>query len=126
MKTGLISDPHSKLILRGIHLWLTDAMKLALETKAERLFRHEPRIVRLRIDVERDVRGRTRVFTAKGRIEIAGPDLTAAVTTDDAYTSINLLIDKLDRLIRKRTTNTLRRRTTDDIREHAPVAVMMT
>jgi ribosomal subunit interface protein len=118
------SDHRSKLILRGIHLWLTDAMKLAVETKAERLFRHEPRIVRLRIDVERDLRGRTRVFTAKGRIEIAGPDLTAAVTTEDAYTSINLLIDKLDRLLRKRVTNTLRRRSTDDIRQHAPAVAL--
>lgn len=124
MKTGMNSDLRSKLILRGIHLWLTDAMKLATETKAERLFRHEPRIVRLRIDVERDLRGRTRVFTAKGRIEIAGPDLTAAVTTEDAYMSINLLIDKLDRLLRKRVTNTLRRRSTDDIREHVPTVAM--
>ena len=124
MKTDMNSDHRSKLILRGIHLWLTDAMKLAVETKAERLFRHEPRIVRLRIDVERDLRNRTRVFTAKGRIEIAGPDLTAAVTTGDAYMSINLLIDKLDRLLRKRGTNTLRRRTTDDIRQHAPAVAL--
>lgn len=123
MKSDLISDHRSKLMLQGIHLWLTDAMKSALEAKAERLFRHEPRIVRLRIDVERDLRGRTRVFTAKGRIEVAGPDLAASVTTDGAYLSINLLIDKLDRMLRKRTTTVLRRRTTDDIREHGPHAI---
>lgn len=112
----------TKLLLRGIHLGLTDAMKAALETKAERLFRHEPRILRVRIDVESGRRGRTRVFTAKGRIEIAGPDLTAAVTTPDAYSSINLLIDKLDRMLRKRMTAVIRRRTADDIRTRlAPV-----
>lgn len=94
-------------------------MKAVLESKAERLFRHEPRILRVRIDVERDLRGRTRVFTAKGKIEIAGPDLTAAVTTEDAYTSINLLIDTLDRMLRKRTTSVLRRRTAEDIRTYA-------
>lgn len=115
-----ITDRRSTLILRGIHLWLTEAMKVAVESKAERLFRHEPRILRVRIDVERDLRGHTRVFTAKGRIEIAGPDLTASVTTDDAYSSINLLIDKLDRMLRKRMTNVIRRRTTDDIRTHSP------
>ena len=114
-----ITDRRSTLILRGIHLWLTEAMKVAVESKAERLFRHEPRILRLRIDVERDLRGRTRVFTAKGRIEIAGPDLTASVTTDDAYSSINLLIDKLDRMLRKRMTSVIRRRTTDDIRAYS-------
>ena len=112
------SDYPTKLIVRGIHIGLTDAMKATLENKAERLFRHEPDILRLRVDVERDLRGRTRVFRAKGRIEIAGPDLTAAVTTEDAYTSINLLIDKLDRMLRRRMTVVKRRRTTDDIRAH--------
>ena len=117
--TPIVSpENRTKLILRGIHIGLTNAMKTALENKAERLFRHEPDILRLRVDVERDLRGRTRVFRARGRIEIAGPDLTAAVTTEDAYTSINLLIDKLDRMLRKRMTVVKRRRTTDDIRAH--------
>jgi putative sigma-54 modulation protein len=120
MNAGINSDHRSRLILRGIHLWLTEAMKAALETKAERLFRHEPRILRLRIDVDRDFRGRIRFFAAKGRIEIAGPDLTASVTNEDAYTSINLLIDKLDRMLRKRTTAVIRRRGSGDIREHEP------
>lgn len=119
MIPGVSSDYRTKLILRGIHIGLTDAMKAALETKAQRLFRHEPRILRLRIDVDRDLRDGRRVFTAKGRIEIAGPDLTAAVTTEDAYTSINLLIDKLDRMLRKRMSAVLGRRTADDIRAHA-------
>lgn len=108
-----------KLIISGIHLWLTEAMKAALHTKAARLFRHEPRILRLRIDVERDLHGRLRVFTAKGRVEIAGPDLSAAVTADDAYVAINRLIGRLDRMLRKRTSNLLRRRSAGDIRAHA-------
>lgn len=113
------SEHRTNLILRGIHIELTDAMKAALETKAERLFRHEPDILRVRIDVEPDFHHRQRVFTAKGRIEIAGPDMSAAVTTGDAYKSANLLIDKLDRMLRRRITGVIRRRTTDDIRSHA-------
>lgn len=109
----------TKLIIRGIHLWLTEAMRAALRTKTERLFRHEPRILRLRIDVENDLRGRLRVFTAKGRVEIAGPDLSAAVTAENAYAAINLLIGKLDRMLRKRTSNLMRRRISGDIRAHA-------
>lgn len=112
------SDLHPKLILRGIHLELTDAMKRALETKAERLTRHEPRILRLRIDVERSSCDRPRMFTAKGHIEIAGPDLRAAVSTSDAYNAMSMLIDKLDRMLRKRTTAMLSRRVNDDIRAH--------
>ena len=108
-----------KLIVSGIHLWLTDAMKRALHTKAARLFRHEPRILRLRIDVERDRHGRLRVFTAKGRVEIAGPDLSAAVTADNAYVAINRLIARLDRMLRKRTSHLLRRRVTGRLRAPA-------
>ncbi len=119
------SDHESKLLLRGIHLGLTPAMTATLEAKTERLFRHEPRILRVRIDVERDVRGRGRVFTAKGRVEIAGPDLTAAVTNEDAYAAIHLLIDKLDRMLRRRASHYLRRRTTGDIRAHAEPAVAL-
>lgn len=112
------SDTEPKLILRGIHLSLTESMKAALATKAERLFRHEPRMVRLRIDVESDHAGNSRAFVAKGRIEISGPDMTASVKSEDAYAAMNLLIDKLDRMLRKRTTSRLSSRATDDIRAH--------
>lgn len=123
MITAPRSNLDAKLLLRGIHLDLNDATKALIETKAERLFRHEPRILRLRIDVERDVRGRTGMFTAKGRVELAGPDRTASVTTDAASTSIIRLIDKLDRMLRRRTTHLLRRRGAGDIRAHvAPSA----
>jgi putative sigma-54 modulation protein len=73
----------------------------------------------VRIDVEPDVRSRTPRFTAKGRVEVAGPDLTASVTTDAAPAAITLLIEKLDRMLRRRTSNLLRRRSTGDIRAHA-------
>jgi len=123
--TLLVSSEHrTKLILTGIHIGLTEAMKTALETKAERLFRHQPDILRVRIDVEPRLNHRQRMVTAKGRIELAGPDLAAAVTTGDAYKSINLLIDKLDRMLRRRTTGVIRQRTTDDIRAHAAPSVV--
>lgn len=114
-------DSHrpSPLILSGIHLNLTPAMKAALETKALRLFRLEPRIVRLRVDVVRELSGNIRTFTAKGKIEIAGPDLWVAVTHHDAYTAINQLINRLSRKLRKRTTASRRNRTSDDIRSHS-------
>ncbi|PTY03868.1 ribosome-associated translation inhibitor RaiA [Opitutaceae bacterium EW11] len=113
-------DPaEPKLLLRGIHLWLTEAMKAAIETKAERLLRHEPRIVRIRIEVEKvPHKGGELQFAAKGLIEVHGPDLAASVTTEDAYKSVDLLIDRLDRMLRKRNTAMHRGRTEDDIREH--------
>ena len=114
------TSPHigSKLILRGLHLDFNRLTRTSLETKAERLFRHEPDILRLRIDVERAYGGGTWLFTAKGHIEIAGPDLRASVTTEDPLKSVNLLIDKLDRMLRRRTTALSSRRHSEDIRAY--------
>ena len=95
----------TKLLLRGVHLDLGAATRLSIEAKAERLFRHAPTILRLRIDIERGPGGGTWLFTAKGHIEIEGPDLRASVTTEDAHKSVSLLIDKLDRMLRKRATS---------------------
>ena len=93
----------AKLILRGIHLNLSDAMKAMIHEKVGRLLRHEPRIDRVRIDVDHDkTKGAKAHFIAKGHIEIGGPDLIASVDSDDAYKSVDLLIDKLDGLLRKR------------------------
>ncbi len=107
-----------KLIIRGIHLNLTDAMKTVISTKAERLLRHEPRIVRIRINVEPHwADGRTH-FEAKGHIEISGPDCHVSAVSEDGYNAIDQLIDKLDRQLRKRSTDLTSRRATDDIRRH--------
>jgi len=95
-------DAGAKILLRGIHLTLTDALRDTLRNKAERLLRHEPRIDRIRIDLEHDTtRGRA-VFVAKGHIEIGGPDMLATVASEDAYKAIDLLIDKLDRHLLRR------------------------
>lgn len=116
------SDTRAKLLLRANDVDLRDTEKAMIETKANRLFRHEPHILRLRIQVERDLRGRNRDFTAKGLVELAGPDLTATVTANSGLAAVTLLIEKLDRMLRKRTTNLLRRRVADDIRHHVALA----
>lgn len=118
MTTAASSSVVPKLILRGSRLALSGALETYVETKMERLFRHEPRILRLRVDVELNRRGATRRFTAKGHIEIRGNDLKARVTTGDAYRSASLLADKLERMLRKRTTAMQSRRFEDDIRAH--------
>ncbi len=102
--TSLAPAAGTKLLLRGVHVHLNDAMRRSMEAKAERLFRHEPTILRLRIDVERGPGGGAWLFRAKGHVEIYGPDLRASVTTEDAHKSVTLLIDKLDRMLRKRAT----------------------
>jgi len=95
--------PESKLLVRGIHLDLTEALRTAVADKAARILRRNHRIVRLRVDLEFDRTGATgRQFIAKGHIEIAGPDLIASVASEEAYQSLDLLFDKLDGLLRRR------------------------
>lgn len=123
MKTTESFAPAAKLVLRGINLKLTAAMKTMFTEKVDRLLRHEPRIVRVRVDIEDDSRGGVPRFAAKGHIEIAGPDLLASITTEDAYKSVDMLVDRLDRMLRKRTAALTSRRHSGDIRDYAEAVV---
>ncbi len=97
-------DNHShELIVSGIHLELTPSLKTFVQEKAERLFRHEERIIRIRVELEcdpkQDVASR---FSAKGHISIHGPEMNAAVSSDECHKAVSLLIDKLDRMLGRR------------------------
>jgi putative sigma-54 modulation protein len=94
-----------RVIVRGVHLELTDALKAMAEEKATRLLRHQEHIIRVRLDLEHDkTRAARAVFVAKGHIEIRGPDLVASVASDDLAKSLDAVVDKLDRMLRKRAT----------------------
>jgi putative sigma-54 modulation protein len=91
------------LIVSGIHLELTPSLKQFVHEKADRLFRHEERIIRMRVELEcdpkQDVAHR---FTAKGHIAINGPDMNASVAAEECHKAVALLVDKLDRMLAKR------------------------
>ena len=92
-----------ELIVSGIHLELTPSLKTFVREKADRLFRHEERIVRLRVELECDRQQNSgTLFKAKGHIQIHGPDLNATVEADECYKAIDLLVDKLDQGLRRR------------------------
>jgi putative sigma-54 modulation protein len=96
---------NNELIISGRHLELTESLKTFVREKTEKLFRHEDRIVRIRIELEVDriqTRAKDYLFTAKGIIEIMGPDMVASETSEDMHKSIDLLVSKLDRMIRRR------------------------
>jgi putative sigma-54 modulation protein len=91
------------VIISGLHVDLTEAMKNAVHEKVERLFQHEDRIIRLRVELEYNQNiSRQDEFIAKGHIEINGKDIVISVASDDLYKSIDLLVDKLDRKLRRR------------------------
>jgi putative sigma-54 modulation protein len=92
-----------ELIVSGIHLELTPSLKVFVQEKTERLFRHEERILRLRVELECDpsIRFGAR-FKAKGHLVINGPELTATVESDECHKAVSLLTDKLDRMLFRR------------------------
>ena len=82
---------HHELIVSGIHLELTPSLKTFVREKSERLFRHEERIVRLRVELEYDPKETVGTrFKAKGHIAIQGPDMNAVVESDECHKAISL------------------------------------
>jgi len=99
---NLAANNH-ELIVSGIRLDLTPALKAHVQEKFGRLFRHEERIVRIRVELEFDGKNdATRPFIAKGHITIHGPDMNCSVASDECRKSVDLLVDKLDRMLRRR------------------------
>ena len=94
---------HHDLIVSGIRLELNPSLKDYVREKFGRLFRHEERIVRIRVDLENEGKNdATRPFIAKGHITIHGPDMNCSVASDECRKSVDLLVDKLDRMLRRR------------------------
>lgn len=98
------------IIISGVHLELTDALKSIIHEKAEKLFRHDANIIRLRVDLEHaNEKDPQESFIAKGHVEVHGPDIIASAASDDLYKSIDLLIQKLDRQITERVKQNIKR-----------------
>jgi putative sigma-54 modulation protein len=92
-----------EVIVSGIHLELTPSLKTFVREKVERLFRHEERIVRLRVELECDAKEEVGTrFKAKGHVVIQGPDMNAMVQADECHKAVALLVDKLDRMLSRR------------------------
>src|SRR5215204_627012 len=103
IRRNMNSQNNHDLIVSGIHLELTPSLKTFVREKADRLFRHEERIVRMRVELECDRSPAVGMqFTAKGHIEIQGPDMNASVQADECHKAVSMLIDKLDRMLQRR------------------------
>jgi putative sigma-54 modulation protein len=92
------------IIISGLNMELTDAITNMVHEKAEKLFEHEGQIIRMRVELEYDPHQSTRQkeFIAKGQLEVRGNDHFATSETDDLYKSIDEMVQKLNRMIRRR------------------------
>lgn len=102
----------NEIIITGVHMDLTEALKQLVHDKMQKLFNHAPdEIVRIRVELGPDVKKNAKAqFTAKGHIEIHGPDMFVSETSEDMYKSIDQVAQKLDRMLRQRHNETLSKR----------------
>ena len=103
------------IIVSGIHMDLTPAIKNIVHEKVEKLFKHEENIIRLQIELEYCTRHNSQKerYMAKGHIEIRRKPIIVSTISDDLYKSIDDLVQKLDRQLRRRSRmRTVRRKET--------------
>ncbi len=105
-KKEYVMEKHEKhdVIISGLNMELTDAIKMIVHEKVEKLFGHDDHIIRMRVELEYDPHPKTheKEFIAKGHLEVRGKDHIAHAETDNLYKSIDEMIHKLDRMIRRR------------------------
>ena len=94
----------NNLILSGLHLSLTGAHKEVVSTKMDKIFKHEEKIIRARIELERSSKSSSHEneFVAKGHLELKGTTITISSASDNIFKSIDDLVEKLDRGLRRR------------------------
>lgn len=92
------------VIISGLNMDLTDSIKNMVHEKVEKLFEHEGQIIRMRVELDYDPHQAThrKEFIAKGQLEVRGNDHFASAATDDLYKSIDDLVHKFDRMLRRR------------------------
>lgn len=93
----------NRIILSGVHVEVTEALKLKIYEQLERLFAHEPRILRVRVELECVTHATSHrgEFLAKGHVELKGRTFFVSEGMDDHYAAIGSLSQKLDRKIRR-------------------------
>jgi putative sigma-54 modulation protein len=98
-----IENIDNRILMQGVHLELTDALKNAIYEKFSTLLRHEEHIVRINVRIHQDqTMGHEHNYTVTAQVEIRGPDLVAHAQGKDPYNLLDEVVDKLDTLVRKR------------------------
>ena len=83
--------------ISGHHIEVTDSLREYTISKLDRLSNHHDRITSTHVILSVD----KLVQKAEATLHVSGKDLFADATSDDLYTAIDLLADKLDRQLIK-------------------------
>ncbi|ETD69900.1 ribosome hibernation promoting factor [Pelistega indica] len=85
------------LTISGHHLEITTPIKEYIETKLTRVSRHIDNIIDTQVIISKDVNQQIAEIT----LRVPGKDLHAESSHENLYAAIDLLIDKIDRLVLK-------------------------
>ena len=112
-----MKDRMNDVIISGNNVELTGGLRDAVQSKMSRLFAHEGNIIRIRVELILDeTRSVGEQQIARALIEIKGNDMVVSVASDDMYKSIDLIVDKLDRKLRRRSRlERVKRKQTHDV-----------
>jgi len=102
--------------LTGHHVEITPALRTYVTSKLARLERHFEQLIDIHciLTVEK-LRHR-----AEANVNLKGATLFADATEDDMYKSIDMMIDKLDRQVKRHKGKLTDRHTTETIRRDVP------
>jgi putative sigma-54 modulation protein len=112
-----MKDRKNDVIVSGNNVELTGALREAVYSKLSRLFEHEGSIIRIRVELTFDpTRSQQEQQIVRALIEIRGNDMVVSEASDDMYKSLDILIDKLDRKLRRRSRlERVKRKQTHDV-----------
>ena len=93
----------NEVIITGRHLELTESLKNIVREKSLKLFHHDHHIIRFRVELGYNQNiTHQKEYIAKGHLEIPGPDMVVTAESNDLYKSIDFMVDKLDRMLRRK------------------------
>jgi putative sigma-54 modulation protein len=86
-----------QLNISGHHLDITNAIKQHAQEKLEKIKHHFDHVININMILEID----NHEQKAEATIHVSGADLFAKASSDDMYTSIDQMVNKLDVQVRK-------------------------
>ena len=90
------------LIISGKDFRLTPSLKAYVEQKIGRLSRFWRRIIRTRVELDVDHNQRSGdIYRVEAKVEVPGPDIRLGIKARAMYAAIDLIANKLERLIGK-------------------------
>ncbi|MCS7049688.1 MAG: ribosome-associated translation inhibitor RaiA [Verrucomicrobiae bacterium] len=99
------------ILIQADGLTVTDGLRSAVETKIGRVEQYAPRAVRARVFLRKiSAHPSPRQYAVRVLCELPGKDVSCEQYGEDILSAVDVVAEKIERLLRKRKTNRLARR----------------